>query len=1024
MVRGSKPKRRKDGDDGLPPVFRDMLAETTISSPVQTDDEGKTVKRRRIGGRIITKLPDNEGRDTASPEASINDDDHLSYLFDEPISTKRPEVIRSDSEESAESDMIWEEVDLQHQEADSSDSDAPDDENHELHLVLGSGGDGAAHTPKSIKRRPMPRIDKNLRLDVHKLHLCCLLVHVSIRNHWCNDEMVHRTLRGVLSKKIVSYLNPSDDKSQFQRSRSFMDGLEQASESFRNNFRIVARGMCRPTWAESPEALANSQPPTDIDLPMQKADFQAAAQDMKASRDVGAQLFCALLRFAGVDARLVCSLQVLPFGTSTPSVAKPPTSYAAYYSTDQRQENFLPRVDGDLDNEDNEDSLTNVMNEPLGGRARFQSNTVDEAEVQSRKNASSLKHQIRESKYPVYWVEAFNEASQKWVSVDPLVTMTIAKPSKFEPPAGDRENSLTYVVAFEDDGSARDVTRRYAKAYNAKTRRDRVESIRGGENFWTRVMKMYRRSHSLDRDQVDDAELAKKEAAEPMPRNVQDFKDHPYYALERHLRRHEVIHPKREVGKVAAGRSGGTSAVESIYRRRDVHNVQSADKWYRSMGREIKPGEQPLKRVPARRTREQSTERDGNGDENAGTALYAIPQTSLYTAAPVVNGRISKNVYGNLDVYVPSMIPSGGIHIKHPKTIRAAKILGIDFAEAVTGFAFKGRHGTAITKGAVVALEHGEAVKEVIAAFENERVQAEEERRSHEAMRMWKRFLAGLRIRERIEGYTVEGERDTMPEMMTDTMDEAEDEADGEGGGFFPGQEVGDIAEPTARRVSESQSAAYQEDAGGFMLNHADAEEPDTEGVARDRFLDDFNEDDGGGFLVDDDHDEDAEPALLGVARKSETIQGPLSTPSQLGLQSPLDFSHSASNIAVEERRSADESGGDRKYHFTHDMTQEELDEARLLQELHEKERRRLPLGPAEEVGTSVLQTAETDHNIQSEVEGDLNQTSPNTQGIDVTSPTSPSTNTPSQPKTPRSDKGSLLSEDPDDEDAEPDWLA
>ena len=193
----------------------------------------------------------------------------------------------------------------------------------------------------------------------------------------------------------------------------------------------------------------------------------------------------------------------------------------------------------------------------------------------------------RESKYPVYWVESFNEAVQKWVSVDPLVTKTIAKPSKFEPPAGEPENSMSYVMAFEEDGNARDVTKRYVKAYNAKTRRERVETTKGGDRWLKRVMRMYKRPYHLDRDQVEDAELTTKEASEPMPKNVQDFKDHPYYALERHLRRHEAIHPKREVGKVGAGRAGSVGTLEPIFRRRDVHMVKSADKWYR-LGREIK----------------------------------------------------------------------------------------------------------------------------------------------------------------------------------------------------------------------------------------------------------------------------------------------------------------------------------------------------------------------------------------------------------------------------------------------------
>jgi len=188
--------------------------------------------------------------------------------------------------------------------------------------------------------------------------------------------------------------------------------------------------------------------------------------------------------------------------------------------------------------------------------------------------------------YPIYWVEAFDEATQKWIPVDPLVTKTVGKSRKFEPPMSDSENNMSYVISFEDDGSARDVTKRYAKAYNAKIRKTRVEVTTDGDKWLKKVMKMYKRLHRLDRDQVEDAELARKEAQEGLPRNVQDFKGHPYYALERHLRSHEVIHPKREVGNIYAGRAGSEKNVEPIYRRGDVHVVRSADRWYR-LGREI-----------------------------------------------------------------------------------------------------------------------------------------------------------------------------------------------------------------------------------------------------------------------------------------------------------------------------------------------------------------------------------------------------------------------------------------------------
>ena len=109
-------------------------------------------------------------------------------------------------------------------------------------------------------------------------------------------------------------------------------------------------------------------------------------------------------------------------------------------------------------------------------------------------------------------------------------------------------------------------------------------------------MKLYGRTYELARDQVEESQLTAREAAEGMPKNVLDFKDHPYYALERHLKRNEVVHPKREVGKVATGRSGGAQISEPIFRRRDVHVVKSADSWYR-LGREIKVGFFPCLRL-------------------------------------------------------------------------------------------------------------------------------------------------------------------------------------------------------------------------------------------------------------------------------------------------------------------------------------------------------------------------------------------------------------------------------------------
>lgn len=287
-----------------------------------------------------------------------------------------------------------------------------------------------------------------------------------------------------------------------------------------------------------------------------------------------------------------------------------------------------------------------------------------------------------------------------------------------------------------------------------------------------------------------------------------------------------------------------------------------------------------MKRVPARRKKEPALDDDdapSASEEIAGVPLYAANQTTLYRPPPVVNGRIPKNVYGNLDIYVSSMVPPGGSHITHPETARAARVLGIDYAQAVTGFDFKGRHGTAVISGAVVASEYCHAVKEVIEGFDDEKAQEEQLRSSVEALKAWKRLLVGLRIRERIEGYEIEGERKFADEATGrinykgDESDDGHEEEDDddygddeEGGGFVPDRMLEASAEPTARLIDRYREGDG-EMGGGFLVESSlgDGEmgfdSPNKHfprGHDGEKDLQDYDQDAGGGFMIDDVTDE------------------------------------------------------------------------------------------------------------------------------------------------------------------------
>lgn len=477
---------------------------------------------------------------------------------------------------------------------------------------------------------------------------------------------------------------------------------------------------------------------------------------------------------------------------------------------------------------------------------------------------------IIESNYPVYWVEAFNAAIQEWHPVDPLVTKTVGRPTKFEPPIGDPSNSMSYVIAFDDDGTAKDVTRRYTKAYNAKTRRSRLDSIRGEAQWWKRMMKLFYGGEA-DRDQVENAQLAHREAAEPMPRNVQDFKDHPFYALERHLRHNEIIEPMKEVGKVSTNKAGSTT--EPIYRRRDVKLVKSAQKWYQE-GRDIITSEQPLKYAKSRRGRRNMSLSPGASDDeeqNAGTGLYAEHQTVLYVPPPAVRGKIPKNAYGNLDVYVPTMIPRGGVHIRAREAAKAARIVGVDYADAVTGFQFKGRKGTAITTGVVVAMEYADAVVETVRSLRWLQESDLANKRSLMAVRLWKRFLLGLKVLQRVQEYADEdGDVDLDVGREVDEAEHADDLMQGQGG-FVPDDEqrmdVDILPEPDDQHSIDESAAmdpftdptlTFFDDLNMIVPSPWDLEEaedpPTTRNVtsSNSKGRDELNRE-GGGFMIEDD---------------------------------------------------------------------------------------------------------------------------------------------------------------------------
>lgn len=867
-------RRRKQDDDEVPQVFQEMLVEAAMSSQKEESMYERPVKRQRISAEL-SKEP--------SPELQMSVDVLDSSPAPSQPSQRLQQIIYEDFESSDDaSDVDFEDVAIERDGSEGVD-DRPEQRSMQLDLST-----RAPQLPTVQRRKPVSKAEREYRLNVHKTHLLLLLINLQLRRRWCESEEIQAILKPLISTKLRNMLHVSNEKPAYQRSYSFKTAIEEICTIWRDEFEITGPGMRSACWKEDVNAMHEAD---EFDDPSGYADFRTAAGTRHGSRDLGALLLCALLRSAAVETRLICSLQVLPFSAvskgQTPGNFKPEYVYRTVWPSQE-----LP---------------ISSHEDPSNVRWR-QSEYAGTAAPVSK--SRSTKKKIYDSPYPIFWVEVMLPTTDTWIPLDPLVRKTINKPKTgFEPPLSDQLNSMSYVIAFEDTGYAKDVTRRYAQFFNAKTRKQRVESTKHGDYWWSVTMQWFRRfkPRRSKSDFEEDSELNKRSDNEPMPKNISDFKDHPVFALERHLRRNEVIWPNEHRGFISAGNKDGKS--EKVYHRKNVHVVRSADQWYRR-GRDLKIGEQPLKRVATQKRRGMSVDEDEDNEILDGTLLYAEFQTELYIPPPVVKGRIPKNQYGNLDVYVPSMIPPGAIHLQHPEARNAAKILGIDFTDAVTGFKFKGRQGTAVVNGIVAATEYRDALVASVEALEYERVREHKEKQSMIALSMWKKFMAALRIRQRINEEHAEHDDDQLSDAERNAVGPADsedddstydDNGDDAGGGFMPdadeiiggggGFDAVDLAKLTLDPqqavchdvvVVESPHATIQQltsmdgpnksklvpsllpkdslfddDVEDELFNGSDDVEPG-------RFMHENNEEiEGGGFMVEDDASADSLGVVL-----------------------------------------------------------------------------------------------------------------------------------------------------------------
>lgn len=181
-----------------------------------------------------------------------------------------------------------------------------------------------------------------------------------------------------------------------------------------------------------------------------------------------------------------------------------------------------------------------------------------------------------------FWVEVWLERQEKWACVD-LFKVEVDCINQI---VRSTTVPIAYVLAWNNDSSIKDVSLRYCPQWHSVNKKQRVE-----QEWLDKVLQTFKGTATAS-DIQEDAELSQLVHKRPMPTAISEFKNHPLYALERHLLKFEAIYPPDAP-------TMGFVRGEPIYARECVHTLHSRELWVKQ-ARVVKPSEYPYKIVMAR----------------------------------------------------------------------------------------------------------------------------------------------------------------------------------------------------------------------------------------------------------------------------------------------------------------------------------------------------------------------------------------------------------------------------------------
>ncbi|CAF1087295.1 unnamed protein product [Rotaria sp. Silwood1] len=595
----------------------------------------------------------------------------------------------------------------------------------------------------------LKRVLKKNFLQKHKHHIVCNLGHgFHLTKTYINNQELRSLMFSLLDESITKTLI-------YNSKTTNMNDIHRLVKYFNEIFILIDKPS---------NDIRENQPITMEKLRQAMSDH--LTNTLSSIRVI---LFAIYVRLLQYECRLVFAADLppirprqekdeklhIPHGSLKKNIKKKqPTISDDDNSNSTMNEDILP-----LHSHDHSSDLSRVVSSSSSEIIKNDQAISPESTTKTSKELKS-KIKTRSLKPRYYWIELFIETiDDGYIPID-IYTSKINSVTEFEV---NIKFPMLYVWAFDTDLSslyAKDVTKRYSQKWlTTSYRTSNIEHKTNGDPKWyKKFMKKYQPKDKKKSiySEVENKQIENQLARQPIPQSKSELNGHPLYVLKSKLLKFEGIYPNDT-------QPIGWFKEEPIYSRDNIHILRSKQTWLKE-ARQVNHGEEPYKIVEGRI---KNIDRKMGVTTRPELELFGEWQTSEYVPPVAKDGIVPCNEYGNVDLFKPEMLPHGCVHIVEPNAARLCKKLGINYAEAITGFDAHGGGSHPVMEGIVICKEYEQTLRDALEQQKQIAIEKEIKKKEDRIYKNWRKLIRGLIIKQNLAKKYADDDIDGT-EMATD----------------------------------------------------------------------------------------------------------------------------------------------------------------------------------------------------------------------------------------------------------------